>query len=566
MPLNFEFGSPGGAASDAFQSALLQQEELKRQALRDELNKRNIESEIQTREQQRKTAEENAQSLREQREASAKKAQEDAKDKLIAREEKNPSLPLGLKVSNPAVIKQVEEHYKTMGYPSPFEKGETVSGGPVSSAPNGVVPGGQSVNAEGQPDPLATAVAGASNRKEAIRKYLAAGGDFAKAESYVNSVFGATRAPKPSAQPEKVEMPSTFTGTPGHQALAQFAVDYQNAKTPQEAVAAMIKAEARGADKDKLKDVSASFAQAMPKDKIHGGVFNRDPRTQVITDADNKVVRLDDPRLQEPGVKILNKAFEPPAVAAQGQMAALMTPDVTEMLAKMFRSGDPQALQAVGSAMSGMTVPLKLGVLKKAAERDPITGELPNIAATRLIRSSLSATLKQQQEAVSSLTTFTKTASDNLDLVQGASDRNARTDTQFINRVVNGFIRSGTSGEQLSDFETKVYTAVREYAKAAQATGTISGAALTDSAAEEATKLLNAAQTPGQLKAAIAAMKADMSNMVKEREATVKDVKAQIDHLGGTSPAVVGPGSDKDPLGIRSGAGSPSSSDPLGIR
>lgn len=76
----YDFASPGGEAVDAMTAGLLQREQLKRQAMLDELNRQNIQSQMADRESNRRIQDENAKSLAAEREAAAA----DRKQKEVA--------------------------------------------------------------------------------------------------------------------------------------------------------------------------------------------------------------------------------------------------------------------------------------------------------------------------------------------------------------------------------------------------------------------------------------------------------------------------------------------------
>lgn len=108
------------------------------------------------------------------------------------------------------------------------------------------------------------------------------------------------------------------------------------------------------------------------------------------------------------------------------------------------------------------------------------------------------------------------TAKDNLDLALKESANVPRGQSKLANRYVNWIEGNLSPKTGLTKLEVYIYTAAREYAKVTSG-GAASSQGLTDSAAKEAEKLLNAAQAPETLAAAIEAMQGDMSNIVGEQ-------------------------------------------------
>jgi hypothetical protein len=107
-----------------------------------------------------------------------------------------------------------------------------------------------------------------------------------------------------------------------------------------------------------------------------------------------------------------------------------------------------------------------------------------------------------------------------------------RTDSAWINQVANNFVRGATPAANLTQFEVYIYTAAREYAKVVSGSAA-SVAGLTDSAGREASKLLNAAQSPEAFAAAVQAMQNDMANVVKNQQKQLAGVSGTIANFFG---------------------------------
>lgn len=150
--------------------------------------------------------------------------------------------------------------------------------------------------------------------------------------------------------------------------------------------------------------------------------------------------------------------------------------------------------------------------------------DLPQLRAEYKANSAALSKLLPQAAATANAA---NTAKDNLALVLQQSPQVSRTDSKWVNEISNAFVRGATPAANLSKFETLIFTAAREYAKVTSG-GALSAQALSDSAAAEASKLLNAAQSPEALKAAIEAMQNDMDNVTREQSQGLRNVSDTI--------------------------------------
>ena len=168
----------------------------------------------------------------------------------------------------------------------------------------------------------------------------------------------------------------------------------------------------------------------------------------------------------------------------------------------------------LGFGQSPRAMAIRTGIVNKASAIAAAAGvDLPNVRAQYKANA---ATLNKLLPQAMATANAANTASDNLDLALQASPKVTRTDSAWINKVANNFVRGATAAAPLTDFEVKIYTAAREYAKVTSG-GALSAQGLTDSAAREAEKLLSSSQSPEALQAAVDAMKADMANVVSEQ-------------------------------------------------
>lgn len=125
------------------------------------------------------------------------------------------------------------------------------------------------------------------------------------------------------------------------------------------------------------------------------------------------------------------------------------------------------------------------------------------------------------------------TAMDNLQLAIDQSGEVARTGAKLVNRYVQWAQGELTPAKGLSQFETYVYTAAREYAKVVSG-ASASVAGLTDSASKEAEKLLNTAQAPETFKAVAQAMQNDMGNVTANQRKQIANVSSTIGNFFAT--------------------------------
>jgi uncharacterized protein YqiB (DUF1249 family) len=163
--------------------------------------------------------------------------------------------------------------------------------------------------------------------------------------------------------------------------------------------------------------------------------------------------------------------------------------------------------------------------------------DLPTVRAEyRANQTALNKLLPQAQATANAA----NAATDNLDLALQMSPNVTRTDSAWVNQRVNEFVRGVTPAVALTDFEVKLYTAAREYAKVTSG-GALSAQGLTDSAAKEASALINAAQSPDALAAAVNAMKADMANVTREQTNGLNRVSSTIANFFSAANGTPGP-------------------------
>lgn len=128
--------------------------------------------------------------------------------------------------------------------------------------------------------------------------------------------------------------------------------------------------------------------------------------------------------------------------------------------------------------------------------------------------------------------TYAATADDNLKLALDQSDKVARTGAKIVNNYKNWITGNFTPAGDLSEFETYIYTAAREYAKVTSG-GAKSAQGLTDSAQKEVDKLINASQSPEAFKQVVTAMRNDMNNVIKNFDKQTSAFPGEVKKLFG---------------------------------
>ncbi len=124
------------------------------------------------------------------------------------------------------------------------------------------------------------------------------------------------------------------------------------------------------------------------------------------------------------------------------------------------------------------------------------------------------------------------TANDNLTLAIQASADLPRGGAKFVNKWAQMANENFTPAVPLSQLETYIYTFGREYAKVTSGAAQ-SKAGLTNSASDEVSKLLSAAQSPETFAAVAASMQADMNNVITENNKAVNAFPDTVKKLYG---------------------------------
>jgi hypothetical protein len=211
---------------------------------------------------------------------------------------------------------------------------------------------------------------------------------------------------------------------------------------------------------------------------------------------------------------------------------------------EQFNAVEPTTGQTYGAlfegglvyALEGKYPPVGMGQSKQASNvRNAIAAAGAGMADEAgvdlpLLRADYggkAAALKKLIPAAAFTASSAGAAMDNLDLALAQSDQVPRGGAKLVNRYTNWMKGELTPATGLSQLETYIYTAAREYAKVVSGSAQ-SVAGLSDTAAKEAEKLLNAAQAPETFAAVATAMKNDMGNVTANQNKAISDVSASV--------------------------------------
>ncbi len=227
----------------------------------------------------------------------------------------------------------------------------------------------------------------------------------------------------------------------------------------------------------------------------------------------------------------------------------------------LYQASIANALQgtmpALGLGQAPRAIAARAAVVNTAGALAAQAGtDLPTLRAEYKANASTLTRLLPQATATANAN---NTMSDNLDLALAKSADVARSGSKLVNRYLQWAQGELTPAKGLAEFETYVYTAAREYAKVTSG-GAASSQGLTDSAAREASKLLNVAQAPEVFAGVVQAMKNDAGNVVTEQTKGLGRVSSTIANFfsvanggglvggGPTTPPPVRPAPRKNPF------------------
>lgn len=200
----------------------------------------------------------------------------------------------------------------------------------------------------------------------------------------------------------------------------------------------------------------------------------------------------------------------------------------------LFQAGMIHALEGkfppVGMGQSTKSMSIRTAVQNTSAAMANQVGV--DITELRAEYRANATTLNKLLPAATFTAAAASTALDNLQLAADQSGEVARSGSKFVNHYTQWLKGEFTPAAGLTKFETYIYTAAREYAKVVSGSAQ-SVAGLSDTAAREATKLLNAAQAPESFAAAVTAMQNDMANVTGNQRKQIANVSGTIANFFG---------------------------------
>ena len=150
------------------------------------------------------------------------------------------------------------------------------------------------------------------------------------------------------------------------------------------------------------------------------------------------------------------------------------------------------------------------------------------------------------------------TANRQLDLALTYSDKVPRIDSNFISSIFQHVDNQVWSDPKLTAFQNVILTTLNEYAKVM--TGQTTGAAVSDSARNEAQKLLSSNMSTDTFKEAVNLMKQEMQNRLSGWNDEISQTKINIGSLNAGTTPVTTPPSPSTPINYNKYAGGNSGS------
>jgi hypothetical protein len=342
------------------------------------------------------------------------------------------------------------------------------------------------------------------------------------------SLPGATLGQPPSAggvhlpgTQGDMALPSAAMSKPGVQIPGTLIDGIQQAKqtsgtTPTVSVRAT---PAQQKEQQRIHDISAFLDETDENKKAQlamGLQLKYNIKTLPMQDGTSHLYQVTAQGVQDLGVIPGLKA---PKIIQQSQSAQLggdINPAAAKILAENFLKTGKQPSMGRGGWGS------PLGMQVSNAMMDVVNEGLasPDVATNEAARKAASMVYGTLAKNYSQVGTSATIATKNLDLVLQAQPDVRNTDSSWINQHMQDFLRGATSSPGLSDYEVKIYTAAREYAKVMTGSSA-SVAELSAAAVQQVSQILNSAKSPEALAAAVNAMKQDMANITGTNAATL---------------------------------------------
>ncbi len=248
---------------------------------------------------------------------------------------------------------------------------------------------------------------------------------------------------------------------------------------------------------------------------------------------------------QTPGYKAQVAGAEADArVNAEQGGAQSLNPDAIDYVAQQYMINGQLPPLGMGKDAARM----RQQIISRASEIEKETGATGADAAQRhAANKANTSALGRVTGAETMIGSFEQTAQKNADMALSLLDKgSAKSGIPVLNAWIQAGRRSVAGDPDVSAFDTALTTFKNEYARVVNsATG---GGVTTDSARQEIEHILNAAQTPDQVRAAIKTAKADMANRTASLAEARTNLGSTIRGSAGAKPTVPAGGGSIDDL------------------
>lgn len=202
--------------------------------------------------------------------------------------------------------------------------------------------------------------------------------------------------------------------------------------------------------------------------------------------------------------------------SASTQMGSTIDPNAADMLALDYMKSGKQPSMGRG----GWGSPLGQQVAEAMTRQVQAGLASPDLATNHAAQQAAKTVYTNLARNYSQVGTSATIATKNLDLVLQANPDVSNTDSAWVNQHMQDFLRGASSSPGLTDYEVKIYTAAREYAKVVTGSSA-SVAELSAAAVEQVSNILNSSKSPEARLAAVNAMKQDMANITGSNAQTL---------------------------------------------
>jgi hypothetical protein len=315
-----------------------------------------------------------------------------------------------------------------------------------------------------------------------------------------------------------------------HKVTVQLAERWGAVKTPEEAVGLYVDAVKSGLLPFDKANAEINGLERVRNDPAAFQAYAQGQRQQGMTVAAQMKQALDVQKQQEDvrqfGVTRadLEKHRRNTEGAAWGNLKVAQDREKRESAAANGGSDgiSPQAIinAATRYNMDGTLPPMGMGktgaagrvaILNEAARQAGEKGDTPEAQRIRQVANKAASTaLNQLTKQQSMVGAFEKNFNKNADIALELSSKFDRTGVPLVNKWINAGKRSITGDPELSALDASVKATVNEYAKIVS--GSMGNTATAEGEIKKIEGILNAAQTPAQVKAVLDLMKRETKN------------------------------------------------------